>query len=188
MKEPDVSFARIYMSPGEYVLWHGCPQKGNLFTKQDVYLIPFSIFWFCLALSRFVVLGAGEISVNFNSLPFMVVGLYLLFGRFIWIAVRRSRTVYVITNQKIIRKRMGNIDMIHRRANLPIQLKVHRNGNGTITVGSDSSWDYDEYHNPQGFSISFGKTHGISQPGSGAFRLENIDDPVRVHRILIQTN
>lgn len=188
MEEMDVSFARIYMSPGEYELWHGKPQKGNLFTPQDAWPFLFGIMWCCVAVFQTVTAVANGNLLHTPALPFLAVGLYLLFGRFIWTAIQRSRTVYVITNQKIIRKRMGNIDMVNRSNKLPIQLKVHRNGNGTITIGAADSWDYDEDNRSHGFSISLGRPGNTYRPRAGAFRLENIADPVKVHRVLTQNN
>lgn len=32
-----------YLTPDEYVLWKGKPGKGNLMTKQDIFMVTFSI-------------------------------------------------------------------------------------------------------------------------------------------------
>lgn len=177
MEELDVSFARVYISPGECVLWRGCPEKGNLLTPHDIFMIPFSIFWCGFAVFWTVTASITGGSFGFFGLPFVAVGLYLVFGRFIWTAIQRSRTVYVITNQKIIRRRMGNIDMINLNTNLPMRLKIYKNGNGTITIGSSGSWDYGD---------SWNRNRGVSWSTPSPFMLENIPDPERVYRILTQ--
>ena len=38
-------FCRNYMTDGEYILWKGRPEKGNLFTGQEVVMLPFSLLW-----------------------------------------------------------------------------------------------------------------------------------------------
>lgn len=176
MEELDISFANAYMGPGEYVQWRGCPQKGNLVTGQDAFMIPFSILWCGFAIFWTILASRAGVFALFG-LPFVAVGLYLVFGRFIWTALRRKRTVYVITNQKIIRNRMGRIDMLNRDSNLPVQLRLYKNGCGTITIGMmPADWHYG------GGRVSW------TDSSSRAFTLENIEEPARVQRILSEKN
>lgn len=45
MDDRQPNWINQYLMPDEYVLWNGKPEKGNLLTGQDVFMIPFSIMW-----------------------------------------------------------------------------------------------------------------------------------------------
>ena len=44
-EEMDYSFCKPYITAGEQILWRGTPGPGNLLTRSDFFLIPFSLFW-----------------------------------------------------------------------------------------------------------------------------------------------
>ena len=52
------------------------------------------------------------------GLPFIGIGLYLLFGRFLQTLYLRDKTFYIITNKKLI-IRSGNKVRIYRAEDLP---------------------------------------------------------------------
>lgn len=133
----EYSFSTPYINGDEYILWKGKPEKGNLITPSDVVLIPFSIFWcgFIFFWEITALQTAGSLFMAIWGLPFMAVGIYLLFGRFIWTAYMRKRTAYVITNKKIIRARGNKIDMLDGRTLPTINVEALRNGNGTVWFG-----------------------------------------------------
>lgn len=171
----DYSFSYSYLTPGEAVLWKGRPQSGHLLTSQDIVMIPFSIlwcgfaiFWVCTAF-----LNGAPIPFVLFGVPFVFVGLYIVFGRFIHTAYLRKRTYYVITNLKIIRKRGQKIDMQDRATLPPLQIRVHPDGSGTISFGM-----------PYGNVYSSRQYRGV-YPG---FSLDNIPDVARVHALLINRN
>jgi hypothetical protein len=84
----------------------------------------------------------------------------------------RKRTAYVITNQKVIRKRGSRID-IQALANAPAtHLEIHKDGFGTLSFGAP-------YH----YS---GRSRNNSFNGNDSlFTLENIPDAVRVQQIIL---
>jgi hypothetical protein len=95
---------------GEYVLWQGKPPEGIIFRTADIFLIPFSllwggfaIFWEAMVLG-FVATPEEPMSLFFAlwGVPFVVIGLYFIFGRFLWDAFVRSRTEYVLTNRRAL--------------------------------------------------------------------------------------
>ena len=115
----DYSFAKPYLAAGEHILWYGKPSEGNLITRNDFLLIPFSIVWCGFAVFWTVSAASSGVPIFWLfGVPFVCVGLYLVFGRFIHTAYLRKRTVYVITNQKILRSRAGKIDML-MKASMP---------------------------------------------------------------------
>lgn len=125
-------FCRPYILPGETILWKGHPEKGNLFTSRDAVLIPFSLF--ICAFSFFWEYTALQSSLFFAiwGLPIVVIGLYMLVGRYIQAAYLRNKTAYIITDKKIIIKKGRKITMHDGRDLPPMEVEIHRNGNGTI--------------------------------------------------------
>ena len=129
----DYQFYRSYLIPGESVLWKGKPEKGNLFTKRELIMIPFGVFWlgFCLFWES-IAIQSGQLIAIIWGLPFVAIGFYLLFGRFIQSAFLRDKTFYVVTNKKIIIKRGSRSKMYNAQDLPPMEVEIHKNGNGTI--------------------------------------------------------
>ena len=169
----DYSFARPYLSAGEVILWRGKPEKGNLVTSQDVFMIPFSLFWcgFAIFWETSVIAGGAPFFFTLFGIPFVCIGLYLVFGRFIWTAYIRKRTAYVITTKKIIRARGNRIDMLDGKTMPPVYVTAHRDGTGTIQFGRSDYY----YHR--------GRRNTID-PNAGLFSLENVPDVARVQQVI----
>ena len=87
--------------PDEDVLWQGKPILWKLFNAYDLFLIPFTVFWCSIALPMLYsgIRSGNPILILF---PHAWIGLYMLFGRFIYKTVRKQHTWYVITNKRIL--------------------------------------------------------------------------------------
>jgi hypothetical protein len=86
---------------GEEILWMDKPQAWKLFNAHDLYLIPFSLFWCGFAL--FWMSGASRAGLfALFGLPHVLVGLYMLIGRFIVKYMRNRNTYYAVTNHRIL--------------------------------------------------------------------------------------
>ncbi len=109
-------FSRDFLTSGERILWKGCPGKGNLLRKAEIVFIPFSLFWcsivFCVVRSQLMEEGIDLIFLPFEIF-FTSIGIYILFGRFVHHAYMRKRTFYIITTEKILRKRGKKIDYLY---------------------------------------------------------------------------
>ena len=171
----EYSFAKPYITPGEAILWRGKPGKGHLLTGQDIFMIPFSIIWcgFAIFWESLVIFGDAPIFMALWGIPFVCVGLYMVFGRFIWTAFLRKRTAYVITNKKIIRARGSRIDMIHGNSLPPMHTRAFRDGSGTISFG-------------QHYTYTTRTSFERSYSAAGFFALENIPDVARVQQYIDQ--
>ena len=166
--EADYSFCNPYLIPGEFILWKGRPEKGRLLTGADLIMIPFSIFWLGFAL--FWEFGAIESGIPFMmlwGLPFIGIGIYLLFGQWIYRAYLRTRTFYVITNKKLILKRARKLTMYTAKDLPPATLDIHPNGNGTITFAENTYYRRGRHYRSY-------------------FALENLKDPVNAQNALNQ--
>lgn len=91
----------------EKLLWTGKPKTGILFRSVDFFLIPFSVIWgggvFVGFIAALVSKGTPWF-LGFFLIPFLAVACYIIFGRFLVDKKRREKTVYGITNNRIIIK------------------------------------------------------------------------------------
>jgi hypothetical protein len=148
---------RDALEPGEKLLWSGFPRQGLLFRSADIFLIPFSLLWgsFAIFWEMGVIFGEPDVPDQFNiwdkvfvlwGIPFVLAGLYLIFGRFIEDMARRARTIYAVTDQRaiLLTNFFGhNVRSLHLRGLTEINLSKNSDGRGTITLGpanSSSEW------------------------------------------------
>lgn len=137
--ENNFNFLTPYIGNDEQILWKGKPGKGNIFSGRDIVMLPFSIMWlsFCLVWEYTAIKSGSSIFFMLWGLPFIGVGIYMLFGGFIRKARLKNKTYYVITNKKIIIKSGNNIELYNGKDLPPMRIKLHKNGSGTITFNED---------------------------------------------------
>lgn len=142
------------LGAGEKLLWSGQPRGGIRFRSSDIFLIPFSlmwggfaIFWEIMAVIMFFA-ASNDINappVTFTiifplwGIPFVLVGLYMIFGRFIVDAKSRKRTYYAVTEQRIIiiSTLFGHrVQSLNLRQLPELSLKKNADESGTISFGS----------------------------------------------------
>jgi len=135
------------LDSGERLLWSGQPRGGIRLRRQDALLIPFSLLWGGFAIFwEFTALTAtskapGSVALVFPlfGLPFVVVGLYLIFGRFIVDAKVRARTFDGVTNERIIIISglfTQQTKSLQLRTLSDVSLTQRPDGSGTILFGS----------------------------------------------------
>ncbi|MHB1459700.1 MAG: hypothetical protein ACYC1M_00245 [Armatimonadota bacterium] len=101
-----------YLADGESIKWVGQPDPTKLVSSADWFIIPFSLFWCGFAVFWEAMALKGILSSRDETpfpwifplfgIPFVLVGLYMLFGRFIAKRYMRQRTYYVVTNQRVL--------------------------------------------------------------------------------------
>ena len=166
------------LAPNEKLLWTGQPAKGLRLRAADALLIPFSIMWGGFAIFwEMTVLNTN--APGFFALwgiPFVLVGLYLMIGRFFVDAAQRNNTVYAVTSERVIiasgilwpSTKSLSIDTLS-----DVSLNEHWDGKGTITFGPVPMWNSWQ--------------RGSAWPGSTAKLVpsfELIDDPRRVFDLI----
>lgn len=162
----DFSFCNAYMLPGEYVLWKGRPEKGNVLTKRELTMLPFALLWtgFAVFWEYFAIRSSGSLFFCLWGMPFVCIGLYMLFGQFIYKAYLRDKTFYVVTNQKLMIK-WGKKLQVYTAGDLPpMNIVFHKNGNGTILF--ENVW------------------YAGNRRRSGVFSLDNLPDVVQAQNAL----
>ena len=132
---------RAEVRPGERLLWGGRPRPGLRLQRSDLATIPFSVFFFGFSLFWFWSASGGGRSISPFSLfglPFILIGLYMLIGRFFLDAYRRQHTYYGLTDQRLltVSDAFGRKSTAVSLHNLPsLSLEVGGDGYGTISVG-----------------------------------------------------
>jgi len=126
----------------ERLIWYGQPASGIRLRSSDVFLIPFSILWGGFAFFWEYSVATMQHAPGFFVLwgiPFVAMGIYLIFGRFLYDARRRAKTFYGVTEHRIIivsgtyERKVTTVNL----ANLPEMTLAERSGGlGTITFGS----------------------------------------------------
>lgn len=96
---------------GERVIWTGQPLAHVIFHPSDWYGIPFSLMWGGFAIfweSGVMKVAPGEsassVSLPFVlwGIPFVLIGQYMIWGRFFYTAWKKKRTHYALTNKRVL--------------------------------------------------------------------------------------
>jgi hypothetical protein len=100
------------LTKDEKVAWIGVPDPSKMFTAQDIVMVPFTfmwggfaIFWEVSVLRQVLsnpVISFFSIVFPLWGIPFVLIGLYMMFGRFFVKRKIKENTVYGITNKRVI--------------------------------------------------------------------------------------
>jgi len=153
------------LSSGERLLWSGQPRQGLRLSSSDAFLIPFSLLWcgFAIFWEASVVTKGAPFFFKLWGIPFVLVGLYIVFGRFFVDARTRGRTFYSVTSERII-----IVSGLLSRQTKSLQLRTL--SDISLTERSDRSG-----------SITFGPQHPMAQrlpsgwPGAGRYAAPAFD-------------
>jgi hypothetical protein len=171
---------------GERLLWQGAPDSGRWFQPQDAILLPFSLLWGGFAIFWEVsVLSSGSarssVIAPLWGIPFICVGLYLIFGR---VLVRRwllAHTAYALTDRRAItiaRALSGGnrVSSVWFGSYPQVDKRVARNGRGTVWIGTFPSWARTMITDP-GWP-------GLGRGTGNAMVFMEIEDPERVYSLI----
>jgi hypothetical protein len=132
------------LEAGERLLWAGRPGGGIRLRRADAFMIPFSLMWGGFAAFWEVSVLRSDAPTFFRlwGIPFVLVGVYLVIGRFFWDAWRRSHTIYGVTDRRILivsGARVRNTTTLSLR-NLPaVTLSERRSGIGDVVFASNGA-------------------------------------------------
>ena len=146
---PQTEIARA-LDSGESLIWSGAPRQGLLFRPSDSYFIPFSLLWGGFAIfweaSVLNTSGPNSLFMSIWGIPFVLIGLYMIIGRFFVDARIRAKTYYGLTDRRAIIVSglfSRTINSLPLRTLTDISLQERLDRSGTILFGRPqpySSW------------------------------------------------
>lgn len=178
---PQNQIAQV-LDAGESLIWSGAPRQRLVLRPNDAYLIPFSLLWGGFAITwEASVLRMGEPNAAFMSIwgvPFVLMGLYLIAGRFFVDARMRARTFYGLTDRRAIIISglfSRTINSLPLRTLSDISLQERADRSGTILLGRPQ---------PHSAWMSGMRWPGMTQYSTPAF--EMIPNAKAVHTQLLE--
>lgn len=147
------------LNPGEKILWKNRPQQGFLLRRSDSFFIPLSVLlcglscWLEGWIINLLVNAAPILSdptgmllfaimafFAILCLPLVLIGLFLVAGRFFFDRQRRKKTLYVLSNQRVI---IGTSIIKHRIRSIGLEkirprLEIRQDGRGTVFLDVDA--------------------------------------------------
>jgi hypothetical protein len=146
-----------------------------LLRPADAFLIPFSLFWggFAFFWEASVLAGGAPIFFSLWGIPFVLMGIYFILGRFFVDARARANTFYGLTNRRAIIVSgifSKTINSLPLRTLSDISVRERKDRTGTVLLGRGhpfASWNA-----------------GMQWPGMGQYStpaFELIPDAKRVH-------
>lgn len=172
----------IDLAPGERIIWQGQPKQGFRLAPQDAFAVPFAAFWLFAVLMIFLLTFTGEMKevdpLAYVIMPiFLIIGLYMLVGRFLVDRAARGRTFYYLTTERAFIA-AGLWRPYRRSVNLAAapEIRFHgrRSGRGTVQFGS-----------PSMFGMMPPSWPGANQFLPPAF--DDIEDAERVYNLALNT-
>jgi hypothetical protein len=169
---------RSDLRSNEKLLWVGQPAQGVRFRPADLLLVPFTLLWagFAVFWEWSVIRSNAPAFFRLWGIPFVLVGLYLVCGRFLADAMARSRTCYALTSQRAVilsgywTRELKSLWL----RNLPeIALREGPGELGSIEFGANS-WSGMRWFGP-------------SWPGNSRYRppaFDLIDQPARIYDLV----
>ena len=136
------------LDSGERLLWAGRPKQGAILRGSDAFMIPFSLLWGGFAIFwEYMALKipsgkAGPVDIVFPlfGIPFVLVGLYMIFGRFLYDSKKREKTFYGLTDQRAIIVTglfSKGVKSLNLKTMSDVSLSEKANGFGTIVFGQE---------------------------------------------------
>ena len=139
---PEQRLARE-LAPGECLLWSGRPRQGIFLRPSDACVIPFSLLWggFAIFWEAAVITTKAPWIFKLWGIPFVVVGLYFMVGRFFVDARLREKTIYGLTSSRVIITSglfRETIQSLALRSLSDYSLSERPDGSGSIVLGTPS--------------------------------------------------
>jgi hypothetical protein len=132
---------RRELGPSERLLWFGQPRQGFMLRMSDAFVIPFSLMWggFAIFWETSVLLAKAPPFFALWGIPFVVIGLHMIAGRFWTDARQRANTFYGVTSERILII-AGLFSQQTKSLNLEtlsdLSLSEKPDGSGTIIFGN----------------------------------------------------
>ena len=176
------------LMPGERIFWAGMPNASVIFHSSDWVMVPFSLLWGGFAI--FWEAGASGFwghqpgsnhpptFLTIWGVPFVLIGQYFIWGRFVVDAWLKRRTYYAVTDRRVLLLQEGLKRKI-RAVYLDSVTETQRDGSstGTLWLGPKTSMASGRNRSNQGWSFL--------NIDAAVPMLADIDDVDSVYRLIL---
>ena len=136
---------RTAIESHERLLWTGAPVRGIRLRPLDALLVPLSLMWggFAIVWETVVVRNGAPWFFALWGIPFVIVGIYLIAGRFFVDAWLRAKTAYAVTDRAAYVVREGPFAVTRRLTGSAldaVSLSPASGSKGTIEFSSSPMW------------------------------------------------
>lgn len=177
MELPPTARFQPFLLPGERVLWAGRPKQGFLLHRTDAFLLPFSWLWLAFVVAFFFMAPpspSDEVPIWLFMGLFLVVGIYVAFGRFIHDAIIRKRMTYAVTDQRVLFLQGARITSLDLQRLPKLELVEHGDQRGTISFETT----------PTFFDGAKSANLAIWVPTIASSQFVRIQEPRRVYQLI----
>jgi len=127
---------------GEKLIWWGRPRQGLMFTARDFLVIPFSLMWAgSTVIWEVAAIRTGNTLFVLWGIPFLLLGLFIAFGRFPTDAWIRRHIAYALTDKRVLIAR-GKPSAVFTSIRLyrifDLDLVEGSGGRGTVRFGNQA--------------------------------------------------
>lgn len=132
MYDSNYNYFQPYLDAGEQILWQGVPGPGKLRAGQRVPILfgiawlVFSLFWESMAVK------SGQMVMILFGLPFVLIGLGIVFGGPIKQAKRKGKIAYAVTDRRLLIREGDDISVFAPDMLPPMQIRHNKNGTSSI--------------------------------------------------------
>ena len=188
------------LTNNESLLWSGQPERSVIFHKEDILTIPFSLMWGGFAIAwEMAVLGFNFRGGGFNphdtpwffmawGIPFVLIGQYLIWGRFVHAYWTKARTFYAVTSKRILictMRRRGKSVSSMELANIgAVEKSLRSSGIGTLKFAYLQSAQIGSFRLVFGSRRNANLSYSLTKDGAPAF--VDILDAEMVYRIIME--
>jgi hypothetical protein len=168
------------LEDGERLIWAGAPKQGVLLRASDAFMVPFSLLWCGFAIFwevSVLAMGGPPFFALFGAI-FVLLGVYFVIGRFIVDSLLRAKTLYGLTNRRVIiisGVSSRTINSLTLRTLNDLSVTERSDGSGTVLFGR-----------PNPFATW---NAGMPWPGIGQYQtpsFELIQDAKRVYDQILE--
>lgn len=129
-----------HISSNEKLIWTGQPKAGIVFRSADIFLIPFSIIWcgFAIVWLATAISSGAPFFFSLFGVPFVLIGLFFVFGRFFVDSKQRENTLYGLTEERVLIESgifNKSVKSLNIRMLSDIEYTERSDGSGTISFG-----------------------------------------------------
>jgi hypothetical protein len=130
------------LDAGERLIWWDRPRQGLMLRKVDAFAIPFSLLWagFAIFWALLALKSGGPWLFKLSSVGFVLIGVYVVIGRFFHDAWRRQKLFYGLTDHRILIATPNSCRTLSLDHLNEIALEETGDGRGSIAFGSDPPW------------------------------------------------